>query len=85
VSEDDRQFGADLKSHRAYRLAPYLDPIPPAIKRGLALEDAIAAAQRAAMAALDASVGEPDKRRVAELRAVYVALRISVADLERLK
>lgn len=74
-----------MRSHRSYRLAPYCDPIPPAIQRGLALEDAIDAAQRAACATIAASVGEPDNTRVAALREVYSFLRMAVTDLEQLQ
>jgi hypothetical protein len=82
------QFIRESGAHRDARLAPYRDPasISPAIKRGLALEDAIDSTQRAVFAVVDASRGlERDEPHVIKLRDIYADLRLALRDLEELK
>jgi hypothetical protein len=70
---------------RLDRLAPYCSPLSPAIKRGLALEDAVAAVQRAAIAVMDASDGELEELRVDVLKEIYAHLRMALTGLTELK
>jgi hypothetical protein len=74
----------DYKSYRAARLAPYHEPLSAASQRGLALEEAITATERAIAAVMGASVHEPDKSRTRALRQIYAELRCALASMKEL-
>ena len=74
----------DYKSYRAARLAPYHEPLSAATQRGLALEEAMAATERAIAAIMGASVHEPDRIRTQALRQIYAELRCALASMKEL-
>ncbi len=78
MSESERE------GYEAARLAPYRKPVPEAIQRGLAIEDAITSLDRAVLAVVSASLGEPDVSRTESLRGIYIDLRHALADLRDL-
>jgi hypothetical protein len=72
----------DIKGYTAARLAPYRKPVAAAIARGLALEEAIEATQRACAALVSASVDDPDRSRTDALRRLFAQMRSVLADMK---
>jgi hypothetical protein len=84
-NSDDPAFRHERAARRASRLAVYQCQPPPAVRRALAIEEAIEATRRAAFAVIDARLGEKDSSRVGALKEIYCSLRMALNDLDTIK